>query len=110
MADILVKEINDPLLKKVFISDVIVSEDLKKARIFVSIMPFPDHSERDDWSHMVELDELIARLIRAKGVIKRALSRRMHLRYIPELLFLNDNIMKMPIGQEGERLLNNDME
>jgi ribosome-binding factor A len=94
LADILVKDINDPLLKSVFISDVVVSPDLKKAKVFVSLSPAPGFGEDIDWNPKTNLDQLVPRLSNAKGFIKRSLAERMYLKYIPELMFIKDEISK----------------
>lgn len=94
LADILMKEMNDPLLKSVFISDVIVSPDLKKAKVFVSSSPVPGFGDSIDSDPESDLDRLAARLTNAKGFIKRALASRMYLKYIPELMFIKDETGK----------------
>jgi ribosome-binding factor A len=94
LADILIKDMNDPLLKSVFISDVIVSPDLKKTRVFVSLSPTLGFSDNNDSDPESELDQLVSRLTNAKGFIKRALAGRMYLKYIPELMFIKDEISK----------------
>lgn len=79
LADILLNEIDNPHLKSVSIADIIVSSDLKKAKIFVD-------SAKDS------PDDLIPELTGAKGFIKKALAKKMYLRYIPELIFFkNEN-------------------
>jgi ribosome-binding factor A len=94
LADILIKDMNDPLLKSVFISDVIVSPDLKKAKVFVSTSPAPGFADNTDSDPESDLDQLVPRLTNAKGFIKRALAGRMYLKYIPELMFIKDEISK----------------
>ncbi|MGD2084763.1 MAG: 30S ribosome-binding factor RbfA [Candidatus Aminicenantes bacterium] len=90
LADILIKDMNDPLLKTVFISDVIVSPDLKKATVFVAASPLPGFGDDNDSHPESDPDQLIPRLTNAKGCIKRALAGRMYLKYIPELMFIKD--------------------
>lgn len=94
LADILVKDMNDPLLKSVFISDVIVSPDLKKAKVFVSSSLTPGVGEKIDPGSESDLDQIVPRLTNAKGFIKRVLAGRMYLKYIPELMFIKDEISK----------------
>ncbi|UCH97918.1 MAG: 30S ribosome-binding factor RbfA [Candidatus Aminicenantes bacterium] len=86
LADILVKDINNPLLKSAFISNVIVSNDLKKAEVFVSLSSASGHGGAD-------IDDLVSRLTKSRGFIKRTLAKRMYLKYIPELVFIKDEIM-----------------
>ncbi len=87
LADILLNDVNDPHLKSVSITEVLVSPDLKKARVFVS---HAAGSEQEDPG------ELLGRLERAKGFIKRTLARRMYLKYVPELFFVNDDRSESP--------------
>jgi ribosome-binding factor A len=94
LADILVKDMNDPLLKSVFISDVIVSPDLKKVKVFVSSSPAPAFGDEIDSNPESDLNQLVPRLTNAKGFIKRALAGRMYLKYIPELMFFKDETSK----------------
>jgi ribosome-binding factor A len=81
LAEILLDEINDPKLKTAVISQVITAPDLKKANIFVA-------------AAVGDVDEIIMRLTGAKGFIKRALAKRMYLKYVPELVFLKDETIE----------------
>ncbi|MCI0471531.1 MAG: 30S ribosome-binding factor RbfA [Candidatus Aminicenantes bacterium] len=79
LADILLNEIDNPHLKSISITEVVVSSDLKKARIFVDSTK---HNPAD----------LIPELTGAKGFIKKSLAKKMYLRYVPELIFFkNEN-------------------
>lgn len=90
LTDILLNEVNNPHLKSVFITDVTVSPDLKKASVFVSATG----ADTTD-----QLDDLIRRLEQARGFIKKTLGRKMYLKYIPELIFVRAG-MPEPGGQE----------
>ena len=94
LADILMRDMNDPLLKSVFISEVIVSPDLKKATIFVTSSLTPAFSNNTGSDPESDPDQLVPRLTKAKGFIKRVLADRMYLKYIPELMFIKDEIKK----------------
>lgn len=94
LADILVRDMNDPLIKSVFISEVIVSPDLKKAKIFVSSSLPPAFDDNTALNPESDPDQLVPRLTKAKGFIKRALAERMYLKYIPELMFIKDETNK----------------
>lgn len=89
LADILINEINNPKLKTVVIAEVIVAHDLKKAKIFVA-------------AAVGDVDEIIMHLTKAKGFIKRALAKRMYLKYVPELVFLKDETQSGVMGKENE--------
>lgn len=97
LADILLNEINDPHLRTVSITDVIVSPDLRKARVFITDATATD-PEHDNTS------ELLERLEHAKGFIKKTLGQRMYLKYIPQLSFLRDEIiapLRIPPATDG---------
>ena len=85
---------NDPVLKSVFISEVIVSPDLKKATIFISSSLTPAISDNTGSNPESDPDQLVPRLTKAKGFIKRALAERMYLKYIPDLMFIKDETRK----------------
>jgi ribosome-binding factor A len=72
-------EMNNPLLKSIFITDVVAADDLKKATIFVSSTSVTE---------VGDIDSLMSQLTKAKGFLKRNLAKRMVLKYIPELLFI----------------------
>ena len=91
LTDILLNDVNNPHLKSVFITDVKVSPDLKRAHIFVSAAG----ADTAD-----QLDDLIPRLERARGFIKKTLGRKMYLKYIPELIFVRAG---MPEPGEQEK-------
>lgn len=75
LAEIILSDIDNPELRLVSISRVDVSPDLKKANVFIS-----------DSLGMVE--DPVGKLNRAKGFIKKRLARKMVLKYMPELIFV----------------------
>jgi ribosome-binding factor A len=89
IAEILVNEMNNPILKNIVICDVLVEKDLRKAKIYVS-------------SPVDELDEIVAQLIKAKGFIKREIGGRMYLKYVPELIFVKDITSTLKWEETGE--------
>jgi ribosome-binding factor A len=80
LADILMNEIDNPHLKNIIISDVITTPDLKKTRIFIS-------------SSVDDVKTLLPQLTKAKGYIKRLLARRMYVKYVPDLIFQEDEVI-----------------
>ena len=82
LADIILNEINNPELKLILISEVIVSNDLKRAEVLVS-------SSSDN------IDDLMIKLEKAKGFLKRSLAKKMYLKYIPELIFSKDTTYEL---------------
>ncbi len=73
-------EMGDDRLKEVTLTDVVVSDDLRHAKIFVG-------------ASLIEGDKaLIIKLLNnAKGFIRKSLSNRIRLRYMPTLSFAYDN-------------------
>jgi ribosome-binding factor A len=77
LGDILLNEIDNPQLQFLSISEILVSPDLKTAKVFISV---PGN----------DVDQLITKLTKAKGFIKKKLPQKMALKYVPELIFLKD--------------------
>lgn len=96
LADILMNEVDNPHLRAVTITAVSVSPDLKKARIFVAAAGGDEDTEA-----------VIRHLDKARGFIKRSLARRMYLKYVPQLFFIdNDKIdfQQTSPGSNGQDL------
>ena len=73
------EELGDPRIGGTFsITRAEVTGDLRYAKIYVSVL-------EDD-----RRDELMEALKSAKGFIRRALGKRMIIRYSPELIFISD--------------------
>ena len=88
---LLLERVTDPRVKGVTITGVDLSKDLKRARVFFSIMGDQDQVKRA----LTGLDS-------AKGYIKREMGFRMTLKYIPEIMFIYDPSLKS--GSEMEKL------
>ncbi len=73
------EELGDPRISGTFsITRAEVTGDLRYAKIYVSVL---EDDRRDD---------LLDALKSAKGFIRRALGKRMIIRYSPELIFISD--------------------
>ena len=81
--EIVRREVNDPRIGFMSITEVDVSDDLRSARIYVSV--FGTDEERE---------ETMAALRSAAGFIRQLLKPRMHTRQIPELDFRDDRSME----------------
>lgn len=92
IAAILQREIHDPEIRFVTITDVEVSVDLRIARVHISIMGTP-----------AEQETTLAALERNKGRIRHLLGQRASLRTLPELSFHIDTTAQQ--AEEIERLL-----
>ena len=83
LSNIILKEIKDPLIGFITITDVIISDDLKVAKIFFSVLGDKTDKERS-----------YKGLLRAKKFLRRELSSRMRLKSIPELRFFIDDTLE----------------
>jgi len=85
LSDLLGKKVSDPRLDFVTITAVKISPDLRQAHIFVSVMG--------------NQQEAIEGLNHAASFLRRELSSRLALRYMPELTFHLDDSL-----ERGERI------
>jgi ribosome-binding factor A len=76
LMDILLKDLKDPRVGFTSVTHVDVSQDLKHARIYLSVLG--DETAQED---------CLAALTKAKGRIKNELTKRIRLRCVPELVF-----------------------
>lgn len=77
---ILQAEVKDPALKMITITRVVITVDLKFAKIYFSVL--------DDKAN---IDEKIEALDRARAFIRYEIGQRLTLRYVPELKFIHDD-------------------
>ncbi|MBW1900477.1 MAG: 30S ribosome-binding factor RbfA [Deltaproteobacteria bacterium] len=76
---LLLERVKDPRVRGVTVTGINLSNDLKRARVFFSVIGEQDHIKRAQ-----------AGLDSAKGFIKREIGSRMSLRYTPEIIFMYD--------------------
>ena len=76
LADMLIKEISDPRLDQITITDVTVDREVAYANIFVSCI-----------EGSVRSKEILAGLKHASGYLRRELANRIDLRAFPRLRF-----------------------
>jgi ribosome-binding factor A len=76
ISEMLIKEINDPRLHQIFITDVKVDRELAFADIYVSAV-----------EGLVRRAEILEGLEHASGFLRRELSNRIELRTFPRLRF-----------------------
>ncbi|MBI5044194.1 MAG: 30S ribosome-binding factor RbfA [Nitrospirae bacterium] len=89
IADIIMHKIHDPRIGFVTVTHVDLSDDLKNAKVYISILD--DSAKKGD---------TISGLISAVGYIRSELRKRLRIRYIPELIFKIDDSIK-----EGIRMV-----
>ena len=99
LAEILAHQMNNPHLGFIFISQVIVTPDLKTARIVISSLNCASDNHSPE-----EKKQLLAELSKAKGFIKRELAKRMFLKFVPELIFLNEETVTLNIDRENNEI------
>lgn len=78
IADLIMKKIKDPRLGFITVTDVELSNDLKTAKVFISIM-----NEKD-------VDLSLEILNSSKGLLRSEISKRLKIKYIPTLDFRVD--------------------
>jgi ribosome-binding factor A len=79
VADIIMRKTKDPRVADVTVTDVEVTNDLRRAWVFVTALG--DEGAQDG---------ALAGLTNAAGFIRMELGRRLQLRYTPELVFRRD--------------------
>jgi ribosome-binding factor A len=79
IADILMRKIKDPRIGFVTVTDVDLSDDLRNAKVYVSVYGGDDQKKAS-----------LEGLRSASSFIRSELGKRMRLRYVPELLFRFD--------------------
>ncbi len=89
LSALLQREVQDPRLADVTITQVRMSPDLRRAEIYISTLG--SQEER----------EVAAVAIRAAaGYFRRELARRLSLRFVPEMIFRRDDSM-----ERGQRII-----
>jgi ribosome-binding factor A len=88
MADLLMRRVKDPRVKGITLTGVHVSNDLKHAKVYFSLI--------GDEKEIVAAQQ---GLESAKGFIKREIGGRMELKYVPDIVFKYD-----PSLATGERM------
>jgi ribosome-binding factor A len=100
-SDIIQRDLKDPRIGFVSITDVVVSHDLRHAKIFVSVLGDDDAKHRT-----------MAGLERARGHVRSELGARLKIRFVPEILFrLDESIergtrivsLMREVAEEGSR-------
>ena len=94
LAEMLLREMNDPRLESVTITGVEVTGDLKLATVFFSAMGSPEKEEAS-----------LHGFQSAAGFIKKKLGKELRLRVIPDLLFKVDH--SFDYGSRIDRLIQN---
>jgi ribosome-binding factor A len=91
IADLLTHHIRDPRIQGATLTGINCSNDLKNARVYYSIIGGKE-----------EIEKVQSGLDSAKGYIKREISRRINLRYMPQIIFEYDPTLEA--GNQIEKL------
>lgn len=83
LAELLREEIYDPRLAMVSMTNIEVSKDLAYAKVYITILGNPE-----------ERPELLTRLNQVAPLLRHELGRRMHIRTVPRLQFIYDEIVE----------------
>jgi len=83
ISEMILRDLKDPRIGLVTITDVVMSPDLRHARVYFSRIGTKEESE-----------ESLAGLTKASGYIRRELGRRLKLKFAPELRFLHDDSLE----------------
>ena len=99
VAMILQREVKDPRIGMVTVSDVEVSGDLQHAKIFVTFLNYAEQDNEQSDAQRIETG--LKGLAEASGYIRILLGKAMQLRVVPELRFAYDKTLV-----EGMRISN----
>ena len=112
VAMILQREVKDPRIGMVTVSDVEVSGDLQHAKIFVTFLNYAEQDNEQSDAQRIETG--LKGLTEASGYIRILLGKAMQLRVVPELRFAYDktlvegmrisNLVSTTIRDDEERL------
>lgn len=81
ISDLISTELKDPRLGHIIsVTEVDTAADLRSAKVFISVMGTPEEKEK-----------ALQALVTAGGFFRKELSARLRMRYIPELLFRQDD-------------------
>lgn len=93
------REMHDPRLQAITVTEVQMTPDLKTARIFFSSLTVQDEKQAKKAA-----EEAIEALIHSKGILRKHIAKELQLRFTPELYFLFDDSVRE--GNKIETLLN----
>lgn len=91
IAEIVLNELQDPRINFVSITDVEVTTDLKLAKVYFSVLD------------SVKEQETLKVLTHSKSFIKKELSRRVSLKFLPDLMFKIDKSVEY--GKKIDQIL-----
>lgn len=79
------RELKDPRIPSVSVTSVEITRDAKQATVFISIISMNQTTKDPEL-----MESCLEGLNKAKGYLKKQVSRIMQLRYVPDLIFKED--------------------
>lgn len=92
VSNILLRDIKDPRVELVTVTGTRVSDDLRHAIVFYSVI-----GDDKRWA------EVAQGLKSSRGYVKRELGKRLKMKYLPDIKFVEDRTMEK--GEKMDRLL-----
>ena len=92
VADIIMHKLKDPRLGFITVTDARVSDDLKHAKIYISVL------------ESAKKDETLKILTSSAGFIRSELAKRVKIKFIPQLVFKFDESIEY--GAKIDKMLN----
>jgi len=86
ISQIILREMKDPRIAFVSVTDVDVSGDLRHAKVFISV-----------YGSEQEKEETMAGLEQAKGYIRKLVGERIKIYHIPEIIFRYDDSIEQGV-------------
>ena len=83
ISQVLSQEVRDPRVQGITVLNVLLTSDMKKADIFIS---------QSNSFNEIDIEEVKKGLEKAKGFIRRKLSKNLNLRRTPEIFFKLEEI------------------
>ena len=90
IASAITRDLKDPRIGFVTITDVYMSDDLKHARVFYSVM-----------GAVEKIEETQNALYQARGFLQRDLAKTLNLRFTPQLSFIRDSSLDEGMKIDG---------
>ena len=79
ISDIVLREMNDPRVEFVTITEVLVSRDLQHAKVYFSVLGNESQARKAEEG-----------LLSARGLVRKLIGERIRMRYTPEIQFIYD--------------------
>lgn len=92
VADIIMHKLKDPRLGFITVTDARISDDLKHAKIYISVL------------ESAKKDETLKILTSSAGFIRSELAKRVKIKFIPQLVFKFDESIEY--GAKIDKMLN----